>query len=94
MGDIYEHHPGRTVSQQDNAWFTLLTMNTHPLHFDEEYAKTFDAGKLEYKVKSLKSAVVDSYTYKSPDSSLKIISGIPLESKSSKIIESDIALLV
>ena len=22
VGDIYEHHPGRTVSQQDNAWFT------------------------------------------------------------------------
>ena len=40
VGDVYEHHPGRTVSQQDNAWFTLLTMNTHPLHFDEEYAKT------------------------------------------------------
>ena len=42
VGDVYEHHPGRTVSQQDNAWFTLLTMNTHPLHFDEEYAKYLD----------------------------------------------------
>ena len=45
VGDIYEHHPGRTVSQQDNAWFTLLTMNTHPLHFDEEYAKTTEFGR-------------------------------------------------
>jgi itaconyl-CoA hydratase len=33
------------VSQQDNAWFTLLTMNTHPLHFDEEYAKGTEFGK-------------------------------------------------
>ena len=39
IGDIYEHRPGRTVSETDNTWFTLLTMNTHPLHFDSEYAK-------------------------------------------------------
>ena len=45
VGDVYEHHPGRTVSQQDNTWFTLLTMNTHPLHFDEEYAKTTEFGR-------------------------------------------------
>lgn len=45
VGDVYEHHPGRTISQQDNAWFTLLTMNTHPLHFDEEYAKGTEFGK-------------------------------------------------
>jgi itaconyl-CoA hydratase len=45
VGDVYEHRPGRTVSQQDNAWFTLLTMNTHPLHFDEEYAKGTEFGK-------------------------------------------------
>ena len=45
IGDVYEHHPGRTISQHDNAWFTLLTMNTHPLHFDEEYAKGTEFGK-------------------------------------------------
>ncbi len=45
VGDIYHHQPGRTVTQQDNAWFTLLTMNTHPLHFDEEYAATTEFGK-------------------------------------------------
>ena len=45
VGDVYEHRPGRTVSQQDNAWFTLLTMNTHPLHFDEEYAKSTEFGR-------------------------------------------------
>ena len=45
VGDVYEHHPGRTVTQQDNAWFTLLTMNTHPLHFDEEFAKGTEFGK-------------------------------------------------
>ena len=38
VGDVYEHRPGRTITESDNTWFTLLTMNTHPLHFDKEYA--------------------------------------------------------
>ena len=38
VGDVYEHRPGRTISETDNTWFTLLTMNKHPLHFDAEYA--------------------------------------------------------
>lgn len=45
VGDIYEHRPGRTINEADNTWFTLLTMNTHPLHFDEEYAKHSEFGK-------------------------------------------------
>ncbi len=38
IGAIYEHRPGRTLTEVDNTWFTLLTMNTHPLHFDAAYA--------------------------------------------------------
>ena len=38
VGDVYEHRPGRTITESDNTWFTLLTMNTHPLHFDKVYA--------------------------------------------------------
>lgn len=45
VGDVYEHRPGRTITQTDNIWFTLLTMNTHPLHFDEEYAKHTEFGR-------------------------------------------------
>jgi acyl dehydratase len=45
VGDVYEHRPGRTITQADNTWFTLLTMNTHPLHFDEEYAKATEFGR-------------------------------------------------
>jgi itaconyl-CoA hydratase len=45
VGDIYEHRPGRTISETDNTWFTLLTMNTHPLHFDAEYAKHSEFGR-------------------------------------------------
>ena len=45
VGDIYEHRPGRTISEADNTWFTLLTMNTHPLHFDAEYARHSEFGR-------------------------------------------------
>jgi acyl dehydratase len=45
VGDVYEHRPGRTLTETDNTWFTLLTMNTHPLHFDAEYAKHSEFGR-------------------------------------------------
>ncbi len=45
IGDVYEHRPGRTITETDNTWFTLLTMNTHPLHFDAEYAKKSEFGR-------------------------------------------------
>jgi itaconyl-CoA hydratase len=38
VGDIYEHPLGRTILDADNVWFTCLTMNTNPIHFDGEYA--------------------------------------------------------
>ena len=45
VGDTYKHWPGRTLTAADNTWFTLLTMNQHPIHFDEEYAKNTEFGK-------------------------------------------------
>jgi acyl dehydratase len=45
VGDVYEHRPGRTITETDNIWFTLLTMNTHPLHFDNAYAAKSEFGK-------------------------------------------------
>lgn len=38
IGDVYEHPLGRTVTTVDNMWFTLLTQNTAPIHFDHHYA--------------------------------------------------------
>ena len=46
VGDVYEHRPGRTIIEADNSWFTLLTMNTHALHFDAEYAIDSEFGKI------------------------------------------------
>jgi len=45
VGDTYKHWPGRTITAADNTWFTLLTMNQNPIHFDEEYAKKSEFGK-------------------------------------------------
>jgi acyl dehydratase len=45
IGDVYEHRPGRTISETDNTWFTLLTMNQHPLHFDAVYAEKSEFAK-------------------------------------------------
>ena len=45
VGDVYEHRPGRTISAADNTWFTLLTMTTHPLHFDAAYCARTEFGR-------------------------------------------------
>ena len=45
VGDVYEHRPGRTIGESDNTWFTLLTMNQHPLHFDAAYAAHSEFGR-------------------------------------------------
>lgn len=45
VGDIYEHPLGRTVTSADNIWFTLLTQNTAPLHFDHHYASQTEFGR-------------------------------------------------
>ncbi|MEO8258625.1 MAG: MaoC family dehydratase [Acidobacteriota bacterium] len=45
VGDVYEHPLGRTIHAADNAWFSLLTMNTNPVHFDAAYAARTEFGK-------------------------------------------------
>ena len=45
VGDVYEHPLGRTLLAADNVWFSCLTMNTNPIHFDAEYASRTEFGK-------------------------------------------------
>jgi len=40
IGTIYEHRPGRTVTEADNVLFTTLTMNTQALHLDAAWSAT------------------------------------------------------
>ncbi|MET8152019.1 MaoC family dehydratase [Actinoplanes sp. NPDC049668] len=46
IGDEYRHPFGRTVSEADNTWFTLLTMNTNQSHFNADYAAGTPYGRL------------------------------------------------
>ena len=45
VGDVYQHPLGRTVIATDNIWFTLLTQNTAPIHFDHHYAAQTEFGR-------------------------------------------------
>jgi itaconyl-CoA hydratase len=45
IGDVYKHPLGRTILAADNTWFSLLTMNTNPLHFDYHYSSKTEFGK-------------------------------------------------
>jgi len=38
VGTTFEHPVGRTVLEADNVWFTNLTMNMNPIHFDAHYS--------------------------------------------------------
>jgi itaconyl-CoA hydratase len=46
VGDIYPHPLGRTILSADNMWFTMLTLNTNPIHFDHEYARNTEFGRV------------------------------------------------
>jgi itaconyl-CoA hydratase len=45
VGDIYRSRIGRTVTQNDNIWFSLLTNNTNQIHFNSHYSERTEFGK-------------------------------------------------
>lgn len=45
VGDVYRHAMGRTLSETDNTWFTLLTCNTNEIHFNADYAAQTEFGR-------------------------------------------------
>ena len=60
-GDVYEHRPGRTITQADNIQFSLLTMNRHPAHCDAAYAAGTEFGQ-ELVNSTLTMAIVTGLT--------------------------------
>ena len=44
-GQTFRHWPGRTISEADDTWFSLLTMNQNPLHIDAHYASGTQHGQ-------------------------------------------------
>jgi itaconyl-CoA hydratase len=45
VGDVFRSRLGRTVTQADNHWFTLLTLNTNQVHFNEVFAEGTRIGR-------------------------------------------------
>jgi len=45
VGMVLRHPLGRTITATDNTWFTLLTVNTNPIHFDAHYASQTEFGR-------------------------------------------------
>ncbi len=45
VGDVYRHAHGRTVTETDNTWFTLLTNNSHQIHINADYAAKTEFGR-------------------------------------------------
>ena len=70
VGDIYEHRPGRTITDVDNIWITLLTMNVQPVHFDAAYA-----AQTEWK----KMLVDSTFT-------LALLTGMSVRTVSAKVV--------
>ncbi|NQZ08730.1 MAG: MaoC family dehydratase [Algicola sp.] len=69
-GMVIKHNPGRTITESDNSWMTLLTMNQHPVHIDAEHAK-----QTEFKQRLVNSVVT-----------FAIINGLTVSSISAKAI--------
>jgi itaconyl-CoA hydratase len=46
VGDVYRHPLGRTVTEADNTWFTLLTMNTNQAHFNAQVGASSEFGRM------------------------------------------------
>src|ERR1700688_3295995 len=70
VGDVFEHRPGRTITDVDNIWVTLLTLNVQPVHFDAAYA-----AKTEWK----KLLVDSTFT-------LALLTGMSVRTISAKVV--------
>jgi itaconyl-CoA hydratase len=70
IGDVFEHRPGCTITDADNVWMTLLTMNTQQLHFDSAFA-----AKTEWK-----QCLVDSTL------TIALLTGMSVHSVSAKVV--------
>lgn len=45
VGEVFQHQPGRTVTETDNLLFSTLTLNMQPLHLDSEFSKKAEFGQ-------------------------------------------------
>jgi len=76
-GAVYQHFPGRTITEHDNTWFALLSMNQHPLYIDDHFAREQSLGRRPVIDTLIFSLVVGMSV---PDTSGKTIANLGYES--------------
>ena len=76
-GDLYRHWPGKTITEADNHMFSLLTMNTNPLHIDEHYMSGHQHGRILVVGPLIMSLVVGMSV---PDTSGRAVANLEYES--------------
>ena len=76
-GDVYRHWPGKTITEADNHMFSLLTMNTNPLHIDENYMSEHQHGRILVVGPLVMSLVVGMSV---PDTSGRAVANLEYES--------------
>ena len=79
VGAIYQHWPGKTVTEYDDHLFCLLTMNHHPLHLDAHYAEETTAVRPERRRRQLR-LLAAARACRVPDVSGKAIANLEVES--------------
>ena len=78
VGDVYRHWPGKTITEMDNHLFSLITMNHHPMHIDQNFAYTEHKYKKILVVGTLVLSLVTGMTVR--DTSGKAIANLEYES--------------
>ena len=73
VGDVYRHASGRTVTETDNTWFSLLTNNPHPVHSNADHAARTEFGR-PLVVSTLTLAIVTGLSV--PDVSLNAVANL------------------
>ena len=76
-GDVYRHWPGKTITEADNHMFSLLTMNTNPLHIDEYHMSGHQHGRILVVGPLVMSLVVGMSV---PDTSGRAVANLEYES--------------
>ena len=78
VGDVFKHWSGKTITEMDNHLFSLITMNHHPMHIDQNFAQSEHKYKKILVVGTLVLSLVTGMTVR--DTSGKAIANLQYES--------------
>jgi acyl dehydratase len=76
-GDVYQHWPGKTITEADDHLFCMITMNHHPLHTNAWFAENESVQKRNVVVGNLVYSLVLGMSV--PDVSGSAIANLEVE---------------